>query len=291
MADAPDVPDYPFASRYLELDAGRMHYLDEGRGPALLFLHGNPTWSFYYRRCVSALRDRYRCVAPDLLGFGLSDHPSYRSFGYTGADHAETIDALIAALGLERFVLIVHEWGGPIGLDCVSRDPERLRALVAMNSWFWPVADDRRFRRSSYSGASFGRGVLSKALNIPVETMFTRHGRTQVSQEILDAYRSVQEDPDGRDGVRIFKRELVRATRWLQEVRDRQPRISGRPTLLVWGTDDQLFGSHELRTWEALFQNTRTVRLEGVGHYVCEEAPDRVVDSIAEFFDGIDRTT
>lgn len=291
MATAPDIPDYPFAPHYLELDAGRMHYVDEGQGPTLLLLHGNPTWSFYYRRCVSALRDRYRCVAPDLLGFGLSDHPSYRSFGYTGADHAETIDALIAALGLERFVLIVHEWGGPIGLDCVSRDPERLRALVAMNSWFWPVADDRRFRRSSYSGASFGRGVLSKALNIPVETMFTRHGRTQVSQEILDAYRSVQEDPDGRDGVRIFKRELVRATRWLQEVRDRQPRISGRPTLLVWGTDDQLFGSHELRTWEALFQNTRTVRLEGVGHYVCEEAPDRVVDSIAEFLDGIDRTT
>jgi haloalkane dehalogenase len=99
----------------------------------------------------------------------------------------------------------------------------------------------------------------------------------------------VQEDPDGRDGIRIFKRELVRATRWLQQVRDRQPRISARPALLLWGTDDRLFGEDELRTWEALFQNTRTVRLEGVGHYVCEEAADTVVDNIAEFLRGIDR--
>jgi haloalkane dehalogenase len=266
-----------------------MHYVDEGTGPVLLFLHGNPTWSFYYRHCISGLKDRARCIAPDFLGFGLSDRPAVSTFGYTPGEHAATIDTLIGRLGLESFTLVVHEWGGPIGLDCASREPQKLRALVVMNSWFWPVATDRRFRRSSYAGAGVGRGFLSKALNLPIETMFTRHGRSQVPHGILEAYRAVQEDAEGRDGIRILKRELVRATKWLQAVRDRQPKISARPTLLLWGDDDHLFGHQELRTWEVLFQDTRTVHFEHAGHYVCEEAGPALVDNIAGFLDSIDR--
>lgn len=289
MAQETRFPDYPFTAHYLDLPAGRMHYVDEGTGPVVLFLHGNPTWSFYFRRCIAGLADAYRCIAPDFLGFGLSDHPPAATFGYTPEDHAATVDALLERLGLERYVLVGQEWGGAIGIDCATREPERLRAVVAMNSWFWPVGMDRRFRRSSYSGAGFGRGVLATAMNITVQTMFTRHGRSQVPEEVSAAYRAVQDDPAGRDGIRIFKRELVRATRWLAAVRDRQRQISDRPTLLLWGGDDHLFGSHELHTWQALFRNTQTVRFEHAGHYLCEEIGHEVVPPLRAFLDGIDR--
>ncbi len=289
MEDSRHFPDYPFDSHYLDLEAGRMHYVDEGDGPAVLFLHGNPTWSFYYRHCVSGLKRHYRCIAPDLLGFGLSDHPEVADFGYTPAEHAATIDSLIDATGVDRYVLVVHEWGGPIGLDCATRAPARLRAIVAMNSWFWPVSTERRFRRSAYGGAGVGRGVFSTALNLPIESMFTRHRRSHVSEEVMEAYRKVQEDPKGREGIRIFKRELVRASRWLQAVRDRQPRISSRPAMLLWGGDDHLFGPDELRTWEALFQDSRTLRFEEAGHFVCEDLGTEIVPHLEGFLGGIDR--
>ena len=117
-----------------------------------------------------------------------------------------------------------------------------------MNSWFWPVSAERRFRRSAYGGASIGR-----------------------------------------EGIRILKRELVRASRWLQAVRDRQPQISSCPTMLLWGGDDHLFGPDELRTWEALFRNTRTLRFEEAGHFVCEDLGADIVPHLEGFLGGIDR--
>ena len=128
---------FPFRSRFLELDGCRVHYVDEGEGPPLLLLHGNPTWAFLYRNVIGGLRDRFRCVALDYPGFGLSS--AREGYGYTPAEHADIVERFLLALDLSNTTLMVQDWGGPIGLGVAARHPRRFRALVVGNTWAWPV--------------------------------------------------------------------------------------------------------------------------------------------------------
>src|ERR687892_589734 len=134
---------YPFQSKWLEVDGFRVHYVDEGSGQPLLMLHGNPTWSFLYRNPISRLRERFRCVAPDYPGFGLSDRPE--GYGYTPAEHARVVERLVDELGLNELIVVGQDWGGPIGAWAAIQRPERVAASVFMNTWCWP-ADDFSFK-------------------------------------------------------------------------------------------------------------------------------------------------
>jgi haloalkane dehalogenase len=135
---SPDL--YPFDGHVAELDAARVHYVDEGSGPPLLLLHGNPTWSFLYRDVVKGLRDRYRCIAPDYPGFGLSG-PAAGGYGYTPAEHAAVIEQLVMRLELRDVTLMAQDWGGPIGFAVATRHPDRFAAFVIGNTWAWPKSD------------------------------------------------------------------------------------------------------------------------------------------------------
>jgi pimeloyl-ACP methyl ester carboxylesterase len=132
--------EYPFESCFLETAAGRLHYLDEGPkdAPPLLMLHGNPTWSFFYRRLVSALSKEHRCIVPDHLGCGLSDKPA--GWSYDLAGHIANLESLVLALDLERITLVLHDWGGAIGMGVARRHPERIARLVVMNTAAFPSA-------------------------------------------------------------------------------------------------------------------------------------------------------
>ena len=135
------VPDelYPFESHYADVAGSRVHYIDEGDGPPLLLLHGNPTWSFLYREIVKGLRDRYRCIAVDHPGFGLSSPaPGY---GFTPAEHADVLEQLVLRLDLGDLTMMVQDWGGPIGFAVATRHPERFAAFVIGNTWAWPKGD------------------------------------------------------------------------------------------------------------------------------------------------------
>src|SRR5262245_1933815 len=127
---------YPFTPRFL----GKLHYIDEGAGPPILFVHGTPTWSFEFRHLIAGLRATHRCVAVDHLGFGLSERPP--DAAYTPEAHAERLRAFVDALGLERFTLVVHDFGGPIGLPLALDGSGRVERLVVLNSWMWSFADD-----------------------------------------------------------------------------------------------------------------------------------------------------
>jgi pimeloyl-ACP methyl ester carboxylesterase len=127
---------YPYASRYRDTGAGRMHYIDEGEGEAVVFVHGVPTWSFNYRHLIRSLLPQYRCIAMDHLGFGLSDKPS--GWSYAPEALAAHLEELIGGLGLKDITLVVHDWGGPLGLSYALQYPENVRRLVLFNSWMWP---------------------------------------------------------------------------------------------------------------------------------------------------------
>ena len=132
----PDPTLYPFESRWFESKVGPVHYIDEGEGPTVLLMHGNPDWSFLYRNIVIGLRDEFRCVAPDYPGFGLSAHPL--GYGFTPAEHAVVIGELVDHLDLSDMIVMGQDWGGPISLDVASRRADRVRGLVMGNTWFWP---------------------------------------------------------------------------------------------------------------------------------------------------------
>jgi haloalkane dehalogenase len=127
---------YPFASHFEDINGSRVHYLDEGVGPPLILLHGNPTWSFLYRDVIAGLRDRYRCIAVDYPGFGLSQ--AAPGYGFTPAEHARVVEDLILRLDLRGATLMVQDWGGPIGFAVATRHPDRFAAFVIGNTWAWP---------------------------------------------------------------------------------------------------------------------------------------------------------
>jgi haloalkane dehalogenase len=280
------VPDdlYPFASHYVEIDGSLVHYLDEGAGPPLLLLHGNPTWSFLYREIVAGLRDRFRCVAVDYPGFGLSRAgPGY---GFTAAEHSRVVEGLIAALDLWDVTMMVQDWGGPIGFGAAVRTPDRFRAFVIGNTWAWPKADPGTQVFSRLLGGPIG-GYLILRRNFFVETVIPSSlKRRRLSEAAMDAYRGPFPTPESRRPVHVFPREILAARPFLAEVERRLPAVNDRPALLVWPTRDVAFRDRERRRWEATFADHRTVILDGAGHYIQEDAPKEIVAAIRDWRGG-----
>jgi haloalkane dehalogenase len=274
------VPDelYPFESRYADVAGSRVHYLDEGSGPPLLLLHGNPTWSFLYRDIVTGLRDRYRCIAVDYPGFGLSSPaPGYR---FTPAEHAGVVEQLVERLGLSEVTMMVQDWGGPIGFAVATRHPERFAAFVIGNTWAWPKSDPTTQLFSRLLGGPIGRRLIANR-NLFVEKALPGGvNRVTLPEPVMNAYRGPFPTPASRVPTAVFPREILDSRPFLAEIERRLPQLSDRPALLVWPTKDVAFGDRERKRWEQLFPDHRTVVLEGAGHYIQEDAAEEIVTAI-----------
>jgi haloalkane dehalogenase len=283
-ADAPARPAwvpselYPFESRYADIAGSRVHYVDEGTGPPLLLLHGNPTWSFLYRNVIAGMRDRYRCIAVDYPGFGLSRAaPGYR---YTPAEHAGVLEQLVTHLDLTGVTMMVQDWGGPIGFAVATRDPERFAAFVIGNTWAWPKSDPGTQLFSRLLGGPIGRRLIANR-NIFVEKVLPGGvRRATLSEAVMNAYRGPFPTAASRRPTAVFPREILDSRPFLAEIERRLPELADRPALLVWPTKDVAFRATERQRWEELFPGHRTVLLEGAGHYIQEDAPDEIVAAI-----------
>lgn len=269
---------YPFESHYAEIEGAMVHYLDEGEGPPLLLLHGNPTWSFLYREIITALRERYRCIAPDYPGFGLSRAAS--GYGFTPAEHAGVLAQLVDQLDLKQVTMMVQDWGGPIGFAVATQQPERFSAFVIGNTWAWPKSDPGTQVFSRLLGGPLG-GYLILQRNVFVERIIPGNvKRRKLSQEAMDAYRGPFPTPESRRPVHVFPREILGSRGFLEEVERGFPKLSDRRALLVWPTKDPAFRGRERGRWEQIFPSHRTVTLQGAGHYIQEDAADQIVDAI-----------
>jgi len=140
------LKDYPFESRFLAVDGGQMHYIDEGKGEPVVFVHGTPSWSYEWRGLISGLKADHRCIAMDHIGFGLSEKPA--AWGYKPEDHARNLDALLTRLDLRDITLVVHDFGGPIGLSYALAHPERVKRVVVINSWLWSLSDNSQAQKA-----------------------------------------------------------------------------------------------------------------------------------------------
>lgn len=270
---------YPFADRWLSVDGSQVHYVDEGSGPPLLLMHGNPTWSFLYRNIILGLRDRYRCVAIDLPGFGLSTPaPGYR---FLPVEHADVVERVLLDLDLQDVTMMTQDWGGPVGFGVATRNPERFRAFVVGNTWAWPEANIRMSSFSRLLASPLGKREILKRNLFVERVMPTGIKLAKLTDEEWGHYRKPFPTPERRVPTYVFPREILASRAgYLREVSERLSALADHPALLVWPTGDIAFRDGERRRWEALFTRHATVRLEGAGHYIQEDAHRQIVDAI-----------
>ncbi|MGN9788704.1 alpha/beta fold hydrolase [Nonomuraea sp. ZG12] len=295
-------PGYPFTSHWYAHPHGlRQHYLDEGTGPPVLFLHGNPSWSYLWRRPILALRDRYRCLAPDHIGMGLSDKPAAGHYRHTLASRVDDLDALtghlIAAQGVPEhgWTLVMHDWGGPIGMAWARRHPDRVARLVVLNTAAFPNPHGRRVRpelrlplwllRRTPLGArlflrhnAFARGATWRPLGV----------RRRMPAAVRAAFLAPYARPEHRLAIQLFVHDIPLTPRdpaWpiLWDTGRELDRFADRPALIGWGLRDPVFDPAMLAEWRRRLPRARTHVYPHAGHYVLEDVHEQLVPAIRDF--------
>ena len=283
---------FPFQARYLRAGDVRIHYVDEGPGdaPPLLMLHGNGTWSYMYRRPIAHLSGRgWRCVAFDHMGFGRSDKPPYLS-RYRLPAHIENALHLIDALDLRDFILVVHDWGGPIGLGAALERRERIRGVVALNTWAWELPSFLPPFLREFRAEGLGE-ILTLAGNLFVEAIPGGMARREVDPRMMDAYRAPFPDYWSRVGLLGFQRDIPltardRSAPVIAEIQRRLPELD-LPFMFVWGMRDRVFQPVFLDQWRELLPDARVVEVEDAAHFVVEDRPDAVSEAIDDFLGSL----
>jgi haloalkane dehalogenase len=279
----PDPHLYPFRSRWFDSSRGRLHYIDEGDGPPILLCHGNPTWSFLYRDIIVALRGQFRCIAPDYLGFGLSERPA--GFGYKIDEHAQLVGEFVDHLGLDGYVTMGQDWGGPIGMAVAVERAARVRGVVLGNTWFWPA--------DTLSTKAFSRVMSSPPMqyailrrNFFVERLIPAGTQHRPSAAVMHHYRAVQPSAEARKGVAEMPKQILAAHRLLGRLAEEVPaKLGGKPALFVWGMKDFAFApGPTLPRMRASFPDHVVVELPDAKHFIQEDAPDEIAAAIIERF-------
>ena len=297
---------YPFQSHYFErvltqgvgegvptLSVGtrvRLHYLDEGTGPAVVMLHGNPTWSFYYRNLVIALRGEFRCIVPDHIGCGLSDKPSLRQYDYALRSRIDDLDALLDHLNIRECSLVMHDWGGMIGMAWAVRHVERIRSLIVLNTAAFRMPAGLRLPFSLWLGRNTALGTFlvrglnlfcKKAANVGVQ-------RKPLPKEVRSEYLRPYDCWRNRIAVSQFVKTIP-----LQpgdpgydivlETEKRLEALRDKPMLIAWGLRDFVFSKRFLEEWKLHFPDAQVMCFDDAGHYVLEDAAEEIVPRVGTF--------
>ncbi|WP_336082394.1 haloalkane dehalogenase [Nocardia sp. SSK8] len=279
----PDQTLYPFRSRWFDATAARVHYIDEGSGPPILFCHGAPAWSFLYRRVITALRDRYRCIAVDYPGFGLSERPA--AYRYTIAEHTAVVGELIDHLDLDGFVVMGHDWGGPIGLGAATTRADRVRGIALGNTALWPIEApvNRAFSRIM-SSALLRRRILER--NFLIERVLLGELGSMLGTAEADHYRGVQSTPEARAALAVTPGQITAARPLLARLEHDVPALLGdKPALAVWGMKDMVFRPKAcLPRLRSAFADLEIIEFAQARHFVPEYAPADIAAAISRRF-------
>jgi haloalkane dehalogenase len=286
-------PDYPFSPHHFEVAPGlRMHYVDEGPRDAepVVFVHGNPTWSFYFRRLIQALRATHRCIAPDHIGMGLSDKPGDDQYDYTLARRVDDLTQLLESLGIrENVTLIVHDWGGMIGCTWATRFAQRVKRLVIFNTAAFPLPAGKRMPWQLRLCRSPLGPLLVRGLNGFCRDA-VKHcvARRPLPRQVAAAYLAPYDSWANRRAVLRFVQDIPlrpgeRAWEVVKRTSEGLSALNGKPMLIAWGMRDFVFDHHFLGEWVRRFPAAQVKRLEDAGHYVLEDAAEEVVPLVRAF--------
>ncbi len=282
---------YPFTSRYAAVNGWRMHYIDEGRGEPVVMLHGNPTWSFYFRKLIQGLSDRYRAVAPDHIGCGLSDKPRSGAYAYRLQNRVDDLETLLAHLGLTRDItLVLHDWGGMIGAAYALRDVRRIARLIVLNTAAFlkpggkplPLAL-RLIRRTQLFAvpAVLGLNLFARGAAF---TASARGLSPAVRQGLLAPYNSW----DNRRATLKFVQDIPLTPgdpsfAIARQVHEGLQQLADKPMLICWGEKDFVFDTDYLAEWRRRFPAAEVHRFPQAGHYVLEDAAGPVTARVLDF--------
>jgi cis-3-alkyl-4-acyloxetan-2-one decarboxylase len=287
------VKHYPFDSHFLDLDGLKYHYLDEGTGPIVVMLHGNPSWSFYYRNLVKELSNRYRCIVPDHIGCGFSDKPDDDRYDYTLPRRVDDLERLLNNLQLNgKITLVVHDWGGMIGMAYAVRHPQRIERLVILNTGAFPLPKAKPFPlglkicRDTWLGTLLVRGFNAFSRGA------ARVGckENPMSSELRELYQLPYDSWQNRIATLRFVQDIPlqpgdRNYDLICEVADGINQFADLPMLICWGELDFVFDRHFLAEWQRRFPAAELHSYPQAGHYILEDRQDVVIPLISEFMD------
>jgi len=274
-----DKTAYPFTPYYFKVNGHHLHYIDEGHGETILFVHGTPSWSFDFRNVIKQLSSKYRCIAIDHMGFGLSDKPKH--YDYATTTHSSTLEKFVLEKQLRDITLVVHDFGGPIGLSFAMRHPDLIKNIVILNSWLWSSKTDPDFIKFSKILKSPLLPFLYRHLNFSPKFILPKSfGDKKISRQLLSQYTKPFANASERNGALAFAKSLLNDQDWFESLWLTKETISSKPVLLIWGMKDPVIKPHYLDRFLSGFPNAQVVKLETCGHFPQEEAPDAVVVSI-----------
>lgn len=280
-------PDYPFPSHYLELDGGRLHYIDEGAGPVIVMVHGNPTWSYYFRHLISLLRENHRIIAVDHMGCGLSDKP--QDYPYCLEQHIENLECLLTHLQIDRFSLVVHDWGGAIAIGCAVNRISSIEKIVVMNTAaFRSTRIPLRIQlcRIPVVGEIIVR--LFNGFAWPAKFMAVKK---KMAPAVAKAFLAPYNSWKNRVAVYRFVRDIPlnshhKSYATLVDIEKRLPllRDSAVPLLIVWGGADFCFNDDFFEEWTKRFPDAEKHYFHDGGHYILEDKLSDILPILKSFF-------
>jgi haloalkane dehalogenase len=268
------LPDFPYKPRYRKFQGLRLAHIDEGKGPPVVLLHGEPTWSFLWRKVIPPIREAgYRCIAPDLPGFGRSDKPIDVEW-YTYDRHTASVAALFAELKLQDATIVVHDWGGPIGLRVAVEQPDRIGRMVVLDSGLFTG-----HQKMTESWMAF-RELARRSEDLPISFLIRAGCRMAPAPNVVAAYEAPFPNPASKAGARAFPL-ILPTTPQMEGAATGQRLLASlgsdpRPKLIIWGEDDAIL------PLEAGWRFARAIGAEvdhvikGVGHYLQEDAGHQV---------------
>ncbi len=284
----PYPPNFSISRNYMEINGHKVHYLDQGSGDLnLLMLHGNPTSAYLYRKLIDSLSKEYRCIAPDLIGFGASAKPSSIDF-YTFEMHLGMVEGFIQDLDLENVVLIAQDWGGPIGFGALVRDMKRYRGFVAMNTMTKPVVDIPLLFKFAFTGPLSKKLLLNGYFQ---KTAFEKGLVNKLDDADLQVYLSANNSPETRAGIAAFPK-MIPTTKnhenhpiFLQ-IFSKLESID-IPSLVMFSDKDPVFKQEEGREFAKRLARSRFVPIDNAGHFLQEDKPEELVKHLKEFLSGL----
>lgn len=285
------VAPYPFASHSFDRDGLRLHYLDEGSGDPIVMLHGNPTWGYYYRNLVAELRDRFRCIVPDHIGCGFSDKPQPPRYDYSLRSRVADLTALLDSLGVrENVTLVLHDWGGMIGMAWAAKHVSAVKRLVILNTAAFHLPKSKPFPFRLW----LGRNTRLGSWLIRSRNAFARHAanvgvkRKPLPPEVREWFLMPYDSWENRVAVLKFVQTIPLKPGdadydIVSEVEQTLPRFREVPAMICWGMKDFVFDHHFLTEWERHLPNAKVHRFEDCGHYILEDAVEEVIPLVSKF--------
>ena len=275
----PDPELYPFTSRWFESSVGPVHFIDEGEGRPVLLMHGNPDWSFLYRKMIPLLTPHFRVIAIDYPGFGLSVHP--KGYSYLPRAHAGVVAEFVEHLDLRDAVLVGQDWGGPIGFDVASRMPGRFTAFVAGNTMMWPSTFFMQRTFSKVMGLPFVQHQLRER-HLFVKRIMKLLVQAPMTDAELAHYVDTAPSPHSRTGHAVFPKAIVGENEWLMALEERvKANLAGLPMLRIMGMKDVPMTTRAvLAKWDEMWPHAEKLDLPEAGHFGQEDEPEAAATAI-----------